>query len=74
MKKTKSISDLVTDLQNENENLQIFKKLFDKACKAEFGYDMKAIHQMIDKQKLFELRKAEEQKLQDIHSTYENQC
>ena len=59
--KTKSISELVTELQQENESLQSLKKLFNQACKNEFGYDVKTIHQMLEKQKLYEQRRAEKQ-------------
>ena len=61
MSKTKSISDLVTELQQENESLQSLKKLFNQACKNEFGYDVKTIHQMLEKQKLYEQKRAEKQ-------------
>lgn len=59
--KTKSIADLVTELQRENESLQSLKKLFNQACKNEFGYDVKDIHQMLEKQKIYEQRQAEKQ-------------
>lgn len=59
--KTKSISELVTELQQENESLQSLKKLFNQACKNEFGYDVKTIHQILEMQKLYEQRKAEMQ-------------
>ena len=49
MSKTKSIADLVTELQAENESLQSLKKLFNQACKNEFGYDVKALHDIIIK-------------------------
>lgn len=66
--KTKSISELVSELQQENESLQSLKKLFNQACKNEFGYDVKTIHQMIEKQKLSEQRKAETQGQQTAFS------
>lgn len=59
--KTKSISELVTELQQENESLQSLKKLFNQACKNEFGYDVKTIHQMLEKQRIYEQRKVEKQ-------------
>lgn len=59
--KTKSISELVTELQQENESLHSLKKLFNQACKNEFGYDVKTIHQMLEKQRIYEQRKAEKQ-------------
>ncbi len=51
MANKKSISDLIIELQRENESLQSLKKLFEKACKNEFGYDVKTIHQMLEKSK-----------------------
>lgn len=68
MAKTKSISDLVTELQRENESLQSLKKLFNQACKNEFGYDAKTVHEMLDKQKMYEQRKAERQGQQPTFS------
>ena len=47
MKQKKSIANLVTDLQEENEKLQYLGKLFNNACKHEFGYDVSEIHQLI---------------------------
>lgn len=47
MAKNKSISDLVTDLQTENESLQFLKKLFDRAVAQEFGRSTKEVHQII---------------------------
>lgn len=69
--KTKSISELVTELQQENESLQSLKKLFNQACKNEFGYDIKTIHQMLEKQKLYEQRMAEKQSQQSTISLNE---
>lgn len=68
MAKTKSISDLVTELQRENESLQSLKKLFNQACKNEFGYDVKTIHEMLEKQRLYEKRLAEKQGQQSTFS------
>lgn len=59
MTKSKSISDLVTDLQKENESLQMLKKLFNQACKNEFGYDIKTVKLMLEKQRIYEAKKAE---------------
>ena len=59
--RTKSITELVTDLQRENESLQSLKKLFNQAVKAEFGYDVKALHELIIKQERYEQRRAEKQ-------------
>ena len=44
MSKTKSITEMVTELQRENEALQGLKKLFNRAVKDEFGYEPKKIH------------------------------
>ena len=66
--KTKSISELVTELQQENERLQSLKKLFNQACKNEFGYDVKTIHQLLEKQKLYEQRMATNQGQQSTFS------
>jgi hypothetical protein len=59
--KTKSISAIVTDLQQENESLQSLKKLFNQACKSEFGFDVKTIHQLLEKQRILEQRATEKQ-------------
>lgn len=61
MSKTKSISDLVIDLQRENESLQSLKKLFDKACRNEFGYNVSELHILVKKQEDYEKRRAEKQ-------------
>ena len=50
MANNKSLSDLIIDLQDENEHLKFLWKLFVKACQKEFGYDVKTIHQMLEKQ------------------------
>lgn len=71
MAKTKSISDLVTDLQKENERLQFLQKLFQQACKKEFGYDINTLHQMIEKLHLYEQREAEKQGQQTAFSQRE---
>lgn len=49
MSKTKSITDLVTELQNENESLKGLKKGFNTMCKAEFGYSIDELHSIIMK-------------------------
>lgn len=61
MSKTKSISVLVKELQRENEKAQSLIKLFNQACKNEFGYDVKTIHQMLEKQRIYEQRMASKQ-------------
>ncbi len=54
MAKTKSITDLVTELQEENESLQPLKRLFNQAVKNEFGYDVKELHSIIEKSRALE--------------------
>lgn len=44
---SKSITEQITDLQNENERLKELDKLFEKAIKTEFGCDRKTIHKMM---------------------------
>lgn len=59
--KTKSISDLVSELQEENDRAKSIVKAFDAAVKHEFGYSTKELHRLIEKQELYERRKAEKQ-------------
>ena len=59
MSRTKSISDLVTELQEENERLKGLQQLFNSACKKEFGFDIKTIHALINRQEQYERRIAE---------------
>lgn len=47
MSKTRSISDLVSDLQKENESLQRLAKIANTFCQKEFGYDMKELHEIV---------------------------
>lgn len=44
---SKSITEQIADLQNENERLKELDKLFEKAIKTEFGCDRKTIHKMM---------------------------
>lgn len=71
MGKTKSISDLVTELQRENESLHSLKKLFNQACKNKFGYDIRTIHEILETQRIYEQRKATQQGQQPIFSRSE---
>lgn len=70
--KTKSISDLALELQQENDNLQAVKKLYQKIvntiCKEEFGYDLNQVHNLIEKQEAYEQRRAERQGQQPTFS------
>lgn len=60
MKKTKSsISDLVIALQDENDDLRFLYKLFEKACLKTFKYDIPTIKIMLEKQRIYEEKRAE---------------
>ena len=54
MSKTKSITDLVTQLQEENEQAKFFYKLFGQAVKREFNYSVDELHEIILKYKAYE--------------------
>lgn len=54
MSKTKSISDLVTQLQEENEQAKYFVRLFNNAVKHEFNYTVNELHELILKYKAYE--------------------
>ena len=47
MSRPKSISDLVKDIQKENESLQRLAKIANSFCQKEFGYDMKELHEIV---------------------------
>lgn len=49
MSKTKSLTELVEELQAEAESLQSLKKYFNLAVKAEFGLDVKGVHEALAK-------------------------
>ncbi len=57
MAKKISISEQIEELQAENERLNGLHKLFDKAVKMEFGYSIKEVHSLLNKQLQFEQRK-----------------
>lgn len=57
--KTKSISELVIELQKDNEELQYLNTLFEKACKKKFGYDTKTITLLLEKARIYEAKRAE---------------
>ena len=59
MSKTRSISDLVTELQRENDTLKGLKSLFNQAVKREFGYDIKTIHTLLSRGAQLERKFAE---------------
>ena len=50
----KSISEQIEDLQQENEHLKEFEKLFEKALKMEFGMIRKAIEKKLSNSSDFE--------------------
>lgn len=54
MSKPKSITEMVQELQRENETLQGLKRLFNRACKDEFGYEPKKIHEMIKRCEMYD--------------------
>lgn len=56
MSRTKSITDLVTQLQLENEQSKYYYKLFSQAVKHEFGYSVDELHDVILKYKAYESR------------------
>lgn len=58
-KKKKSISDLVFELQAENDSLKNLKRLADSFCRQEFGYNIHELHQVIEKLNIYE-RKSQE--------------
>ena len=58
MSKTKSITDLVTQLQEENEQAKFFYKLFGQAVKHEFNYSVDELHEIILKYKAYESKYA----------------
>ena len=59
MSKTKSITDLVQELQQENESLKGLKKLAQQYCKQEFGYTIKELHDIVRKQEAYERKMKE---------------
>lgn len=59
MAKTKSITELVNELQNENESLQTLKKAFNQVLKTEFGLEAIEIHKALEKLKRLELKMQE---------------
>lgn len=51
---SKSIVELIEELEKENQSLQALKKAFNMAVKAEFGYETKELHEIIAKEKALE--------------------
>ncbi len=56
---SKNLSTLIADLQKENDQLKYLQKVFEKTCKREFGFSIKEIHALLDKQLAYEKRKEE---------------
>ncbi len=44
---SKTITEQIEDLQNENAHLKELEKLFDRACKIEFGTSAKSVKKML---------------------------
>lgn len=51
MSKNKTIAEQIDELERENLRLSELEKCFDKAVKNEFGYDIKTLHKILEKQK-----------------------
>lgn len=51
---SKSITEQIADLQNENNRLKELDKLFEKAIKSEFECDRKTIHKAIKNSNQFQ--------------------
>lgn len=45
---SKTITEQIADLEQENQSLRELQKLFDKAVKMEFGIDTKHLHKIIE--------------------------
>lgn len=59
MSKAKTITELVTDLQAENESLKRLERLANSYTKQEFGYSIKELHLLLKKLEYYE-KKAKE--------------
>lgn len=59
--KVKNISELVYELQTENEQLRSLWRLFSVMCRSMFGYDAKEIIKIIEKVTVYEQREASRQ-------------
>ncbi len=58
MSKTKSISQLVNDLQEEAEKNSYLSKLFNQAVKHEFSYSVEELHDIIRKYEILEKKRS----------------
>lgn len=57
--KTKSITELIEELQQENKRAESLTKLFNQAIKNEFGLDVRTIHEKLTKLAQIEKKQAE---------------
>ena len=64
MSKTRSITELVNELQRENESLTGLKKGFNTMCKAEFDLSIEQIHKIIEKANALEQKFSSDQEIQ----------
>lgn len=58
---TKSIKDMLVELEKNSEDAKFILKLAEQYVKHEFGYTTKEVHQIIERQKLYESKKRERQ-------------
>ncbi len=68
MGKTKSITELVTDLQQDNDRLAFLDKLFNQACKHEFDMTVKELHEALYKLAVCEKKLADRQQQRAMQS------
>ena len=59
MSKNKSITELVQELQRENESLKGLEKIANQYCRQEFGHTVKELHDIIKKLEAYERRMKE---------------
>ena len=57
MSRSKSIADLISDLQKENDSLKRLEKIANAYTKLEFGHTVKELHDMLFRLERYE-RKA----------------
>ena len=61
MSKAKSLTTLITELQEENESLKSLKKHFNNMVRSEFGYSMTEIHDILNRHKAAEQKRQNKQ-------------
>lgn len=64
MSKTKSITELVQELQQENESLKGLEKIANQYCRQEFSHSVKEIHDIIRKYEIYERKRKEREAAQ----------